>query len=374
MSNRETEFPQDTDDPLYGSLTFPIYQTSSFTLPKGEKYRYSRENNPTVEALSRRIASLEGFSSGNSFSSGMGAITTTLLAFLRPGDSIIIQRGLFARSYKFITSFLSDFGINVTVTESDTGNLVSALNSSVKMVFIESITNPILRVNDIPLIAEKCSETETLLVVDSTFTTPYNLRGSDSGASVVLHSASKFISGHNDIIAGVLSGKEEFVDKIDLMRRNLGASMDPHTAFLVMRGLKTLALRMSRINSSAMKIAEELSVNKQVSRTIYPGLPDHPDYDIARRILQGNGGVVSFDLGKDVKSAIEFLGRLRLVKPANTLGGITTTITHPSTMSHRGLTDGEKQKAGISPGLLRLSVGIEDTTEIIADLLNALDQ
>lgn len=374
MSNRETEFPQDTDDPLYGSLTFPIYQTSSFMLPKGEKYRYSRENNPTVEALSRRIASLEGFSSGNSFSSGMGAITTTLLAFLRPGDSIIIQRGLFARSYKFITSFLSDFGINVTVTESDTGNLVSALNSSVKMVFIESITNPILRVNDIPLIAEKCSETETLLVVDSTFTTPYNLRGSDSGASVVLHSASKFISGHNDIIAGVLSGKEEFVDKIDLMRRNLGASMDPHTAFLVMRGLKTLALRMSRINSSAMKIAEELSVNKQVSRTIYPGLPDHPDYDIARRILQGNGGVVSFDLGKDVKSAIEFLGRLRLVKPANTLGGITTTITHPSTMSHRGLTDGEKQKAGISPGLLRLSVGIEDTTEIIADLLNALDQ
>ncbi len=370
--NSDTEFPQDKEDPSYGSLTFPIFQTSSFSLPKGEKYRYSRENNPTVEVLSNRIAELEGFDAGNSFSSGMGAITTTLLTFLRPGNTILIQRGLFARSYKFITSYLTGFGINVRVADTDTESLIDSMDSGVDMVFIESVTNPVLRVNDIRRISEECERAGSILVVDSTFTTPYNLRASDAGASVSLHSASKFIAGHNDAIAGVLAGKKELVEKIDLMRRNLGSSMDPNTAFLVMRGLKTLALRMSRINSNAMRISEELSGSGNFRDVIYPGLSSHPDHEHAAKLLRGYGGVVAIDLGTDAETALAKLEKLNLVKPANTLGGINTTITHPYTMSHRGLTTEEKKSAGIGTGLLRLSVGIEDPSDILGDLENAL--
>lgn len=368
----DSTIPQDEEDPLYGSLTFPIYQTSSFLLPKGEKYRYSRENNPTVEALSRKIAVLEGFPAGNSFSSGMASITATLLTFLRPGKTIMIQRQLFARSYRFITSYLKELGIKVLIAEPGTDGVVKLLDRSVDMLFLESITNPLLRVNDVAEIAEKCSETGTLFVVDSTFSTPYNLKSGEYGISVALHSASKFISGHNDIIAGVLAGKPELVDKIDLMRRNLGSSMDPHAAFLVMRGLKTLGLRMGRINSSALKVAEQLSELKGIKRVLYPGLDNHPDHDTARKLLKGYGGVVTIDLGTGKEKTLQYLGRLKMIMPANTLGGLTTTVTHPSTMSHRGLSQEEQEKAGITPGMARISVGIEDPEDVLNDLKQAL--
>lgn len=370
--NENTEYPKDTEDPLYGSLTFPIYQTSSFELPRGVRYRYSRENNPTVEALSNKIAEMEGYTAGNSFSSGMGAITTTLLAFLRPGSTILIQRGLFARTYKFITSFLAEFGVNVKVSEPGTENLLNLIDDHVDLVFIETLTNPVLRVNDIRAISEKCSDKGSILVNDSTFTTPYNLKNADFGTSVVLHSASKFLSGHNDLIAGVLAGKDDLVEKIDLMRRNLGASLDPHTAFLVMRGIKTLALRMEKINANALKISEELESSGLFGSVIYPGLDTHPDHDIAERILKGYGGVVALDLNCKSRETLNFLSKLKLIKPANTLGGINTTVTHPATMSHRGLTDEEKKLAGIGEGIVRLSVGIEDHNDLIEDLIHAI--
>ncbi len=369
----ESSLPQDEDDPLYGALTFPIYQTSSFQLPKGERFRYSRENNPTVEALSRKVAALENMPSGNSFSSGMAAITTSLLTFLRPGSSVLIQRDLFARTFKFITNYLTEFGIRVTVAEPGTAGLLDKLNTEIDIVFLETITNPVLRVNNIRELAEKCADTGTKMFVDSTFTTPYNLRPGNLGATVVIHSASKFMAGHNDLIAGVLAGWKEEVEKIDLMRRNFGSTIDPNTAFLVMRGIKTLGLRMEKINRNAMKIAESLSSAGKIKRTIYPGLETHPDFETAKSLLRGFGGVVSIDLGVDSGEALKFLGRLKLIRPANTLGGITTTVTHPATMSHRGLSDEEKQKAGITQGLVRISTGIEDPQDLVDDIIQALN-
>ncbi len=368
----DTSLPQDEDDPLYGALTYPIFQTSAYLLPKGERFRYSRENNPTVEALAQKISQLENLPAGNAFSSGMAAITTSLLASLRPGNIVLIQRDMFARTFKFITSFLSEFNIKAIVADPGTTGILESLTDDVDLVFVETITNPVLRVNNIKEIAEKCEDSNTKLFVDSTFTTPYNILPGNLGADLVIHSASKYLSGHNDLIAGVLAGSDEIVSGIDDMRRTLGGSIDPHTAFLVMRGIKTLGIRMERINSNAMKLAEALSGTKEIRKTIYPGLESHPDYDVARETLRGSGGVVSIDLGTTAEETLKFIGRLKLIMPANTLGGVTTTVSHPSTMSHRGLTEEERLKAGVTPGLLRISAGIEDFDDILTDIMQAL--
>lgn len=363
----ESIYPSDEDDQSFGALTFPIYQTSSFELPRGERYRYSRENNPTVEALAHRIALLENMEMGNCFSSGMSAITTTLMTFLRPGKKIIIQRELFARSFRFINDFLRQWGVNVEVSSPGTENVLKKIDEKTDMVFLETITNPLLRFNDLGTIAEKCHENHARLVADSTFATPVNIKCGDVGVDISIHSASKFLGGHNDLIAGVLSGKRELVNEIDLGRRNFGGSLDPHTSFLVMRGIKTLSLRMQRINETAMKVARFLNEELKVD-TIYPGLETHPDHEAARKNLKGFGGIVTVNLHCSADDALKRLSLLSMIKPANTLGGLTTTITHPYTMSHRGLSLEEKRMAGIDEGLLRLSVGIENADDIIADL------
>lgn len=369
-----TRIVEEEMDPLTGALTFPVYQTSSYLLPMGEKYRYTRESNPTVEELSRKMASIEEAPAATSFSSGMGAITSTFLSLLSPGSNLVIGRDVFGRSYKFSTEFLSRWGVNVSVADPGTDNVLSLIKPDTDMVFVEGISNPGLRVNDIGRIAHAARENGAILVVDSTFTTPVNQRPFGLGADLVVHSASKFLSGHNDVIAGIVAGREDLVRKVDTMRRTLGPSLDPHAAFLVLRGLKTLKIRMKASNESALKIASRLEQHEKISRVYYPGLESDPDHGTAVKTLEGFGGVVSFDISGSEQQALSFMSALKLIKPANTLGGVNSTISHPGTMSHRGLSEEERNSVGIGKTMMRLSVGLEDPDDLMEDIENALDR
>ncbi len=367
-----THIVNENFDPETGALTYPLYQTTAYKLPMGERYRYSRESNPTVEELSRKIALIEECPSGSSFSSGMGAITSTFLSLLEPGSNLLVGSDIFARSLRFAKEFLSRWGVNVSAAEPGTEGVVSAITNKTDLIFIEGLSNPTLRVNDIREISRVAKENGSTLIVDSTFATPINQKPYTLGADLVLHSASKFLAGHNDVIAGVVSGREDLVSKSDSMRRTMGASLDPHAAFLVLRGLKTLRVRMEAINKAAMEIAKHLEGHPRVDEVYYPGLKNHPDHDLAQQILEGFGGVVSFEVKGDASAALEFISKLKLVMPANTLGGVNSTISHPKTMSHRGLSDEERKMAGVGESMLRLSVGLEHYEDIISDIDSSL--
>jgi len=355
-----------------GAITTPIYQTTAFAFPKGEKYRYSRESNPTVIRLNKLIAEAEGAQAGVSFSSGMGAISSTLLSLLRPGSTLVIQRDMFGRSFKFASDFLRSWGVNVRVAEPGNEDLLNKIEQGADMVFVESITNPLLRVADLEKISKICKEKGSLLVVDSTFATPINQTPLSLGADIVIHSASKYLAGHNDVIAGLSAGGEHHISRVDLMRRTLGTSLDPHAAYLVIRGMKTLKLRMETINRNTMEIAEFLQDHPRVSRVYYPGLSSHPDYEVALRVLRGFGGVVSFEVRGSQEDALSVIRRTKLIIPAQTLGGVNSVISHPATMSHRTLTPEERKLAGVTDNLLRLSIGIEDAEDLKSDLSTAL--
>ena len=370
--NESTRYVKGRIEKLNGSLVFPIYQTSAYQMPLGEKYRYSREFNPTVEALSDKIAELEDAESGASFSSGMGAITTSLLANLKPGSRLLVQRDMFARTYKFATEFLSSWKVSVSPVDPGTDNMVSEIEKGADIAVFESVTNPILRVNDIRRISKAAGASGCRIFADSTLVTPVNQKPLSLGANLVIHSASKFIAGHNDVIAGLVAGSRKEVQRIDDLRRTLGPSMDPNTAFLVMRGIRTLKVRMDVINKSALRIAEVLSENHLVDDVIYPGLESHPDHSIAKEMLAGFGGVISFRVRNGRGNEAKFMDRLRLCVPANTLGGSETTISNPFTMSHRGLSEEEKNRIGITPDLFRLSVGLEDPADIVEDIDTAI--
>ncbi|MHB1440608.1 MAG: aminotransferase class I/II-fold pyridoxal phosphate-dependent enzyme [Cuniculiplasma sp.] len=373
MSKNEEHVINDRIDPPGFSLTFPIYQTGSYAFPQGERYRYSREANPTVEELERQINIMEKTERTVCFSSGMGAITTSLLSLLKPGDNVLTTLDTFARSSRFIKDFLSIWGVNSKISTPGTDALLENIDRKY-LVFIETISNPSLRVYDIRRIAEKVHSYDGILICDSTFATPENMNPSDLGADIVIHSLSKFISGHNDIIAGSASGHLESMERIDLTRRTMGTNLDPNTAFLVIRGLKTLQLRMREINKNGISVARNLSSLEGIKRVNYPGLEGHPDFEYSRDNLKGYGGVLTFDLMKPSGDPYEIFKRLKKVKAANTLGSVNTILAHPKTMSHRSLSDGELRVLGIGPETYRLSVGIEDAEIIVDDIREALEK
>ncbi|BDC18089.1 aminotransferase class I/II-fold pyridoxal phosphate-dependent enzyme [Acidianus sp. HS-5] len=354
------------------AITTPIYQTVAFMFPEGEKFRYSRESNPTTLELGKKIAELEGAEIGIAFSSGMGAITTTLLSLLSPGKSLLVTMDMFGRSLRFCKDFLSNWGVKVTISKPGNENLLELAKNHFDVIFIENITNPLLRVINLPEISKIAKENNSLLVVDSTFATPINQKPIEFGADIVIHSASKFIAGHNDVIAGLSAGKEELMKNVDLMRRTMGTSLEPFPAYLVIRGMKTLKVRMDVINRNAEQIAEFLEDHPKVTRVYYPGLKSHPDNEIARKVLKGFGGVVSFEVRGGKEEAIKVMNSTKVIIPAQSLGGVNSLISHPPTMSHRTLTAEERKIIGINDSLLRLSVGIEDVEDLIEDLDQAL--
>lgn len=335
-------------------------------MPLGERYRYSREANPTVEELARIISSLEVSQASTCFSSGMGSITTTLLSLLRPGKRLVLTRDCFARTFRFATEFLRNFGVEVIVSDPGTDSLIES-SKNADIIFFESISNPILRVYDIPEIRKSVPESCTI-VVDSTLATPHNQRPISQGADLVLHSLSKFMSGHNDIIGGSASGNSRLIELIDGFRRTLGTSMDPNTAFLVIRGLKTIFIRMERINANALKIARMLEEDGKFTSVKYPGLESHCDHGIAKRVLSGYGGIITFDIPSLTNDVFTSFKKLHLVEPANTLGGVNSTISHPATMSHRSLSNDERKLLGFTSRTFRLSVGLEDPDAVYQDL------
>lgn len=372
------------------ALTTPIYQTSTFTFEntqdlvthmeskrwnaQGERRAYGRYGNPTIAAAERKLAALENAEDACLFASGMAAITTTLLTLLSAGDHVIFTDDSYHRTRDFIGKFLRKFGIAATAIPSgEIASLENAIQPNTRLIFSETPTNPYLRILDLHALATIARKHGIITVVDSTFATPINQRPIEFGIDLVIHSATKYLGGHNDLLAGVVAGSTELVSEIKTMLGTLGAVSDPNSASLLLRGLKTLALRVDAQNKSTLAVAQFLQNHPAVSEVYYPGLPSHPEYAIATQQMSGFGGVVTFVLNADLTETGNFIDRLEIPFIAPSLGGTETLVSQVAFTSYYDLSSAERHAIGIKDSLVRLSVGIEDVDDIIADLTQALD-
>ncbi|WP_322800285.1 aminotransferase class I/II-fold pyridoxal phosphate-dependent enzyme [Thermoflexus sp.] len=338
-----------------------------------DRVDYGRYGNPTVAALEARVAALEGAEAAAAFSTGMAAITAVLLAFLRSGAHLIVTEDAYRRTRQFILQFLRRFGVEATVVPiGDLEALEAAIRPNTRLIFTETPTNPYLRVIDLERLAEIARRRRIRTVVDSTFATPLNLRPLDYGIDLVVHSATKYLCGHNDVMAGVIAGSAELIAGLREMQAMLGGILDPHAAYLVLRGLKTLALRVQRQNENGMRVAEFLSAHPKIRRVWYPGLPSHPDHAVARRLMRGFGGVVTFEVAADREGTSRFIDALRIPYIAPSLGGVESLVEQPALMSYYEMEPEQRLAIGITDNLVRLSLGIEDADDLLADLDQAL--
>jgi cystathionine gamma-synthase len=371
----------------YGALTTPIVQTSTYTfedtaqilefmrrkdaghLPVRDEY--GRYSNPTQSTAERKIAALEGGERALLFASGMNAITTTLLTVLSDGDHLVMVDGVYRRTEQFVREFLPRWGIDATfVSIDDAPGLAAAIRPNTRVILSETPTNPYLRVMDLARMVEVAREHDIITVIDSTFATPINLRPLEHGLDLVIHSATKYLGGHNDLLAGAVVGAGELMDRIEEARGVLGGMSNPNDAYLLIRGMKTLDLRVRRQNENGQRIAEFLNVHPAVSQVHYPGLSSHPDHEIARRQMRGFGGVVSFEINGSLETTGRFIDRLHLPYVGPTLGGVESVIEQMAALF--SLDPQERQEAGIKDNLVRYALGIEDAGDIIADLDQAL--
>jgi methionine-gamma-lyase len=360
----------------------PIYQSSGFEYPshaeaeaagRGEIYIYSRDANPTEDRLAHAIAELEMTEDACIFSSGMGAISAAILAYVGSGAHVVSIEGLYGVTHAFLTEHLARFGASCTLAPAATPEAIdAAITAQTRVVHLESITNPLLRVADLDGIAAVCRARGVPLVVDATFATPLLQRPIERGAILSVHSATKYISGHGDLLLGVVSGPKSEVAKVRKLRKLTGGNADPFAAWLALRGLRTMALRVERQVASALTVARALEHVDGIERVHHPGLPSHPDHEIAARVLDGGGAMVSFEVKGGLAGARRCYDRMRLIARAASLGDVTSLMTHPATFSHNKLSDIERRRFGITDGLLRLSVGIEDAGDIVDDLRQAL--
>jgi cystathionine gamma-synthase len=370
----------------YDSLTLPIVQTATYTFQNTaelvaymeghrEREEYGRYGNPTVRVLEERIAALEGADDAAAFSSGMAATTSAILALVGQGSHVVLFNDCYRRTRQFVTTFLERFGVRHTLVPSaDLNALEAAIEKDTRLVISEAPTNPFLAVVDLPRMAELCRERRVKTLIDSTFATPINLRPAELGIDLIVHSATKYLSGHNDVLAGVVAGKSGLVSLVRDVRHITGAVCDPHTAYLVHRGMKTLALRVTQQNASAMAIAESLEKHPKLDRVYYPGLASHPSHKAATATMRGFGGVVTFELKGDMASTGRFVDALKIPHIAASLGGVESLVEQPALMSYFELSTEQRNKIGIKDTLVRYAVGIEDTGELVTDLHDALTQ
>ncbi len=339
-----------------------------------ERQEYGRYGNPTVRAAERKLAALDAGEDAALFGSGMAAITTALFALLKKGDHIVLVGDCYRRTRSFVTQTLGRFGVESTlVPAGDPGALEAAIGTSTRIILTESPTNPYLRVVDLPALARaKRLHPRVKILIDATFATPVNQRPLEQGADLVLHSCTKYLGGHNDLLAGVVIGDAGLVALVRDARDVLGGVLDPHAAYLLVRGLKTLALRVARQNATGLEIARWLEAQPQVARVHYPGLTSHPDHAVAVRLMTGFGGVVSFVLRADLDLTARALDACELATIAPSLGGVETLIEQPAIMSYYGLSSEERAELGVADGLVRLSVGVEDVEDIREDLARVL--
>ncbi len=368
------------------SLTTPIIQTSTFTFKsskaiedytkKGkEHFEYGRYGNPTAKIAEARLANLEGAEDCVVFSSGMSAITTTILSLVQSGDHIVITDDSYKKTLEFCRSYLKQFAIECTIIPfGDYTALENAIKKNTRFIFSESPTNPYLNIFDLVKIKKIADQHNVMTLIDSTFATPYNQRPIEFGMDVVLQSCTKYLAGHNDILAGAMLGKKDLVEKVRDLHKSMGGTIDPHCCYLLLRGLKTFPLRVQKQNESALKVAEFLEGHPRIKKVYYPFLKSHPHYKVATQQMAGGGGVVTFETKGNLKSAERFLDALKLCYIGPSLGGVETLITHPALVSYYNYTRKERYKLGITDTLFRLAVGIEDVEDIIKDLERGLKQ
>jgi cystathionine gamma-synthase len=367
----------------HDALTTPIVQTATYVFEntaalvaymegRKEREEYGRYGNPTVRLLETRIASLEGAQDAVVFSSGMAAITSTVFALSQSGTHVILFADCYRRTRQFVRDFLVRFGVSHTLIR-DVSELEAAIVPETKLVISEAPTNPYLSVVDIDKMVAICKPRRIRTLIDSTFATPVNLRPLEHGVDLVLHSGTKYLGGHNDVLAGAVAGSSGLVSLVRDVRHMMGAVCDPHAAFLVNRGMKTLGLRVAQQNASAQAIAEMLEAHPKIRRVWYPGLASHPDHDVAARLMSGFGGIVTFEPVADMAAVGRFIDALKIPRIAPSLGGVESLVEQPALMSYFELTTEQRQAVGISDSLVRYAVGIEDTQDLLVDLLQALE-
>ena len=367
------------------SITTPIVQTSTYAFKDSKeiaaytkhgkaRFEYGRYGNPTEQVAERRLTALEGAEDGVVFSSGMSAIVTTILALIRSGDHIVITDDAYKMTLEFCSAYLQRFGVDCTIVPfGHYDKLEGAIRPNTRFIFSESPTNPYLNIFDLPRLVGIARAHNVLTLIDSTFSTPMNQRPLEFGIDLVMHSCTKYLAGHNDILAGAVLGGRKLIEEVRALHKAIGGVIDPHCCYLLLRGLKTFPLRMAKHNQTAMAVARFLEGHPCVKRVYYPGLESHPHYAIAREQMTGFGGVVTFDIRGGLAQAQRFLDNLKLCFIAPSLGGVETLITHPALVSYYALTRKERYALGITDTLIRLAVGVEDVQDIIADLDHALN-
>lgn len=364
-------------DERTGAVNVPIYQTSTYKqdgLGKMRGYEYSRTGNPTREALEALIAELESGVAGFAFGSGMAA-TTAVLSLFSSGDRIIISSNVYGGTFRVLDKVFNHFGITYTISDTDNPeSFEKDITPDVKAVFIESPANPLMTITDIRAIAEIAHRHNLLVIVDNTFMTPYLQRPIELGADIVVHSATKYLGGHSDVVAGLaVVNTKELADKIAFIQNSTGGVLPPFDSFLLIRGIKTLGVRLDRHVENAVKAAEFLAGNNAVKRVYYPGLPTDKGYEVNRRQAKNGGVMISFEL-QDNYDINVFFESLNFVMLAESLGGVESLVCHPSTMTHASIPEEIRRKVGITDGLIRLSVGIENIEDILADLQQAIEK
>ncbi len=392
MSNKPQEESIDTlaatagsDSPVVDSMVPPVYQASVFAIEnledtddlfEGRKpgYFYSRDGNPTTDAFAQAVALLEGAEAGVACSSGMGATLATLLAAAEPGTRLVAARDLYGKATALLHAVFSPLGIDVEFVDGQgAGAWEQVLSRPASVVFLETETNPLLRVPDLPRIADAARRCNATVVVDNTFASPYHVRPLDLGADLVVHSATKFLSGHGDVTAGVVVGEGKRIAQVKSKVSLTGVNLAPFEAWLALRGLKTLGVRMARSSASASAIADYLAGHPKILSVNYPGLETHPDHPVVARVMRnGFGSMISFEVDGGFQGASRLFKGFQRIKYAPSLGDVTTTVTHPVKTSHRAISAAERSEQGITDGLVRLSVGIEDVDDIAADLERGL--
>ena len=364
-------------DPSTGAIMTPIYQTSTYVQEspgKNKGYEYARSQNPTRFALERALAEIENGKFGLTFSSGVAA-TDAVIKLLQPGDEVIAGNDMYGGTYRLFTKVFEKFGIVFHyVNMPDANNILNYINNKTKLIWIETPTNPLMNITDIAAVATIAKQNNILLCVDNTFATPYLQNPLDLGADIVMHSVTKYLGGHSDVIQGSLSMNDQSLrDQLYFIQKSCGAVPGPQDCFLVLRGIKTLHVRMQRHCENGEKIAYFLRNHSKVGKVYWPGFEDHPNYAIAKKQMRGFGGMLSFELKDDsVEAAMKVLSSTRLFALAESLGGVESLINHPALMTHASIPREERIRNGLSDSLIRLSVGIEDVDDLIDDLKQAV--
>ncbi len=369
-----------------GAVSVPIYETSTFVFKNAEQgaarfagaedgYIYTRLGNPTIKALEKSLAELENGEDARACATGMAAIYTAVISLVKKGDHIVSTDCLYGGTAKLFMDILPRFGVEFSLVDSsDMKNVEAAVRNNTKLIYVETPSNPMLKLTDVRAVAKLARDRGITTMVDNTFMSPYFQRPLDLGADVSVHSLTKYLSGHSDVVGGIMVGSRELIRRVDPILKNTGATLGPFEAWLTLRGIKTLPLRMERHNQNAMKIARFLEAHSKVEKVYYPGLESHTQHELAKRQMTGFGGVISFEVKGGLEAGRKLINSVKLCTLAVSLGAVETLIEHPASMTHAIVPKEERLKTGVTDSLVRLAVGIEDVGDILNDLDRAFNQ